>query len=471
MSELPRVLLALAGAALLAGCALRGDLREPQPLPSEPFVAASPALTRPAAVQADWWQLYQDPVLTELVVEALDVNRQVEAAVARLEAARSRVRESRQGHAPYDGLSAGHRREELSVSEGGARNQRFHLGVEASWEADLFGRVRASVVAARAREELAEADLDGVRLSIAVEAAQLYFDWRGTRQRLRLHEAYVRDQSKLVELVQARIAGGMAVPADLHRARAQLAADRAAQLADRHRARSLEYALAVLLARRPGDWLAPEAEALVPLTLHAVPIADPEALLQRRPDVVAARRRLVAATADIDIVAAELFPRVKISGFLGYAAGNPAALGDGGADAWTVLPTIHWGVFQLGRVRARIRGAEAEQQALVAEYEHTVLRALAETEDALSGLGTAQAVLAEGATRTAHARRAADLARLQFEEGASDYFRVLDAARDAREAELGLVAALVAQRSATLLLHKALGVPQPPRLAATADEA
>jgi multidrug efflux system outer membrane protein len=221
-----------------------------------------------------------------------------------------------------------------------------------------------------------------------------------------------------------------------------LAEDEAALAVERHTVRVLRHALAVLVTQPPGVWAPPAAADLGPLTIEAIAIGDPAGLLQRRPDVRAAERALAAETAEIGIATAGLFPQVRLGGFLGFVAGGVGDLGSSGSESWFAGPSITWGLFDLGRVRAQIRRSKAEAEAALAVYEQAVLRALEDTQNAFSSLAAAQETLGATDSQVRNARLAAEQIEARYHEGAGGYFELLDARRAAVRAEIARVDSL-----------------------------
>lgn len=448
------------GMFLLSGCvSLTEPYRTPEMSLPDSFNAQGSKLQPLVAVESSWWENFGDAYLDQLVIEALVENRDLQAAIARVEASRARRGQSAQGYMPTGGpaLTLSHR--ELASIEGQGQSNTYRSTFDATWEIDLFGRVRHAVDAADARLHAAEASLEDIQWSIAAEVSATYFEWRGAQQRIDILKEFIADQTKIVELTSARVDNGEGNPEDLSRARSQLASDKAALLSEIDRDHRLQIALAVLVGRIPGEWRAPSAPALAPLTVQSIGIADPRSLLRRRPDVRVAERRLAAATADIGVATADLFPQVSVGGFLGYIAGTGSDLVSPSSSAWVLTPRLSWGLFDLGRVRASIRASKAESRARLAEYEHAVLRALADAEGAFGSYAVAQQRLISLTEQTREATRAATITRARYEEGDIDYLVALDSARTARMAEMAFVEAVVTQRTATLAVHKALGSP------------
>lgn len=447
----------------LAGCAAVGGSYQP-PVPKVPQAFATyeaQGLAEEPVAETRWWKRFGDPVLDGLVDRALGGNLDLREAVARVEAARAVRREARQGFFPTGGVFARHEEGRLSESQalGGERRiETAAAGLDVGWEIDLFGRVRSANRAAEARLGGTEALLAQARLAVAAEVGRIWFALRGTEARVALLERVRDDQISLVEIVAARVEEGLGDEADLARARAALAGDTAALAAERHAARVLTHSLAVLLGEAPGAWTPPAAAELeVPLTVEPIALGDPAGLLRRRPDVRIAERTLAAETAEIGIATADLFPQVRLGGFLGFVAGGFGHLGGSASESWSAGPTISWGLFDLGRTRARIRSSKAEAEAALAAYEGAVLRALEDAQNAFSALAAAQTTLGATDDQAREARRAEELVEARYLEGVAAYFELLDARRSAVSANIARIDGLTGHRIATVDVFRALG--------------
>ncbi|MNN39755.1 Toluene efflux pump outer membrane protein TtgI precursor [compost metagenome] len=247
------------------------------------------------------------------------------------------------------------------------------------------------------------------------------------------------------------------------RADARLAATEASlpQLqAEEARARNR---IATLLGQRPEQLSVDLSPKPLPVIAKALPIGDPAELLRRRPDIRVAERQLAAATANVGVATADLFPRVSVAGFLGFTAGRGSQLGAAAANAWSVAPTISWAAFDLGSVRARLRGAEAEAEGALAQYEQQVLLALEESTNAFSDYGKRQQRLASLVRQAETSRAAADQAAIRYREGAADFLVLLDAERERLAAEDAQAQAEVELYRGIVAIYKALGGGWQPR--------
>ncbi|HEX2061720.1 MAG TPA: TolC family protein [Thermoanaerobaculia bacterium] len=384
------------------------------------------ALALPSFANEPWWTRFEDPALTHLVNAALRGNHDLREAVQRVEASRAMRGEARQAYLPTGGPIAERH-----------RNVTTH-GIDIGWEIDLFGRVRSLNRAAEADLGMHEALLAQARIVVAADVARTYFLLRGAEARVQLLERYRADQAEVVKLIETRVEEGVDDEADLARARTVLAEDLLALTSERHNVRVLRNALAVLIGAEPGQWDVP-AGAASAIALDAATL-DMRALLQQRPDVRAAERALAAQTAEIGIATSALFPRLSLGGFT------------------TIGPTLSWGIFDLGRVRAQIRREKAQAEGALVAYERTVLRALEDADNAFSAFASAQESLGASDLQLRNARIAADLVALRYEEGVSGYFELLDARRSALRAEIARIGILSAQQTATVDVFRALGI-------------
>jgi len=441
-------------ALTLTGCASVGGSYIP-PVVDAPasFATDTPELQLAQAGESQWWNRFDDPVLASLIDEALGNNLDLREAVARVDAARAYRSEARQAYLPTGNLSAS--QTHGSVAREGERIAT--AGISVGWEVDLFGRVRSMNRAADARADATEALLAQAKIVVAAEVARTYFALRAAEAREAMLEHYSADQAEIVALIEARVEEGVDDEADLARARTVEAEDALALAGERHNIRVHRNALAVLIGRTPVGFEPPAAPELGPLTLEPIAIGDPASLLQRRPDVVAAERTLAAQTAEIGVATAGLFPQLSLGGVFGFAAGNFGDLGDSQGEAWFAGPTLTWGIFDLGRVRAKIRREKAESEGALAAYERTVLRALEDSQNAFSAYAAAQESLGATDAQVRNARLATDIVEAQYREGMTSYFDYLDARRSSVRAEIARIDSLAAHRAATIDVFRALG--------------
>lgn len=428
----------------LAACAAGPNYVAPTPPPAavKSFISAtSPALSA-EPVAANWWRLYQDPVLDGLIADALKANTDIRVAVARLEKARANLRGARSDRLPQTGLSAGATYGRLPAGQRApgapVEDWSVDVGLNVSYEVDLFGRVSRGIEAARGDEGAAAADADAVRVAVVADTTRAYADAASGAARLKVAHQIVDLLDRSTLLTQRRHDAGLATQLDVSRIatlRQQRAADIPAIEAERQAA---IFRLATLTGRAPADLPAIATERSVGLEVtQPIPVGDGQALLARRPDVRAAERRLGADTARIGVATADLYPKISLGASIGSTGPNIGDIFTGGPLRWLVGPLINWTFNQEG-ARAKIAAAKADTQASLATFDGTVLRALEETETALSTY--ARALDRRTALKAARdeAARAAMITRAQQREGAVDSLAWLDAERTSAETEAAL---------------------------------
>ncbi len=453
-------LVSVAFATFLAGCAVGPNYVAPTFTTPTQFsaVTAVAVTTNPPPTQ--WWSHFNDPVLNQLVDDALARNHDLRLAQARLAEARALRRGSLWAFAPSGSAAAAVQRGRPSETEARttmpAVGETWSAGFDATWELDLFGRTRRAAEAASAEVGGTEADLRGVQVAVLAEVAASYFAMRGTEESFML----VREQLVLLReshaLTERRVAAGRGTPLDTARTESLLRETEALlPLLDRD-SQTQRNRLAVLLGRTPGDLeLAPPSLAAV--QADAVGIGAPGDLLRRRPDVQRAERALAVATARIGVSTAALFPEVSLNGFFRFVGVSSSDLGDAGTRSWGVAPTLRWRVLDYGRLRAQLAASRARADGALANYEATVLRALEDTENALVRYGAALARGESLDARRAAAERARTLAIHQYEAGATDSLARLDAERTVLAAERDALFARTERHLALVSLYKALG--------------
>ncbi len=426
----------------------------------------APAETRPDAeamtqtatadVEIAAWAKLGDPVLAALIAEALEANTGLRQALARLEMARAAAGAVAADAWPNGGATL--RRGAADPAE-----SPWSAGISLGWELDLFGRKASEREAARARAASAEADWRAAQIAVAAELARTWLQWRGAREALALRQRAEDAQAGMVRLTRDLVDLGRAAPGDLARSRAEAAADSAAVQEAQDIVAALEARLAVLVGQKPGHWRAPEPTPLAPLAWHPLAIPDPATLLRARPDVEAAERALAARLADARAAGRARFPRLTLSGLLGFWAGDLAGLADSGVDVRAQGAELAWDILALPRRQARHAEAEAGARLALARYDEVALRAIEETRVALRQHSSASRRLALRLEAASQSRLAADAAVARYEEGAAPYLEALAARRDAISAELGAVEALIGQRIALVDVLRSFGTAPPER--------
>ena len=448
---------------MLAGCAVGPDYHRPStPVDAHYANAQEPGLAEDAALER-YWTSFGDPLLDSLVDDAIAHNKDLAAAAANLRAARAARRLAGFDQFPTATFSGGYthnlytEQQFPGVDQHDREFDTADAGFDALWELDLFGRVRRNVEAARADVGVASATLQDARVSVVAEVARDYFVLRGLQDQLALTERNADNQLSTLKLTRVRLEAGRGNELDTARAEAQWRNTLASIPTLQASIATTMYRLSVLTGRQPVAL----NERLKPQPLPSLPplssIGTPEVLLRRRPDIRVAERRLAGATARVGVAVGDLFPKVTLTGDLGYSAATFGEFGQADARFFSVGPTITWAAFDLGRVRARISSARAETDAALASYEGAVLNALEDTEGALIGYGRSQLHRDSLAAAAASSDKAADLARKRFEGGLVDFLEVLDSERTALSAELVYSQSRTDAATSLIAVYKALG--------------
>ncbi|MGL5388181.1 MAG: efflux transporter outer membrane subunit [Serratia sp. (in: enterobacteria)] len=455
-------LIPLSALFLLAGCSAVGpDYAAPSsPLPT--YFGEPTAGFSVGAVEVEWWRTFDDPTLTALIKQALAANHDIGIAAMRLEEAKAMLREDRQSFLPSGGpaLSYENRRwGEVEISPDQPRQRESYRGaIDAAWELDLFGRVRRSVEAAQAQAGSREALLREVQVSVIATVAATWFELRGLETEIAVVTDIIQSQRESLRLVEQQVNAGSASEFDRLRAEALLRnVEVAMPELERRRAATLN-ALAILLGTTPQTFRPP---AIAPLddslVMRTIAVGDPASLLSRRADIAAAERDLAAATAQIGVETAALYPEIQVQGSLGFVAGSLDALNGAEALSGFIVPVIRWSLLDIGRTRARIAASEARSKQALTVYDQAVLRALQETDDAFKAYGAADRTLELRLLESEANREAARLLQVRFAEGDGFYLEVLDAKRADFASQRELAIARTNQQLAIVSIYKALG--------------
>jgi multidrug efflux system outer membrane protein len=456
------VALSLTAVLLTSACAVGPNYQAPQAAPVAYLNADANSFNAAANPEANWWGLFGDPVLDKLEAQALAGNLGLRVAADRMEQARALFRDARLDKAPRITSNAGYTANKEQVpgfTTTPIHTNSYTVGLDAAWEIDLFGHVQHEVEAAHADAEAARADLRGAQVSIAAEVAETYFDLRGAQARLAVARSNLESQSETLRLTQVRFDVGNENALALASVQARLNAIEAAIPAFAAEEKAANYRLAVLTGQRPGaldQLLAPQVGP-APALVQPLPIGDAADLLRRRPDVQAAERRLAAQTARVGVATADLFPRVSVTGFIGFLSGDFSSLAQAGGRAWSIAPTVTWPALDLGGARARLQNQTFGADATLAQYDQTVLTALADLETAFVAYGQQQAEVKSLTDQVTASRRASDLAQIQYKEGRIDFLVLLDAQRTSLAAEDALATAETGVNTAVVGVYKALG--------------
>ncbi|HEK1009389.1 TPA: TolC family protein [Pseudomonas putida] len=460
-------LLALA----LAACAVGPDYQAPAIEPAHMDSTVQAKAFDRSRFESVWWKQFDDPVLNQLVQASLEGNRDLRVAFARLKSARA-IRDD----AANDQLPVVTSRASSEVGKGQVpgeteqrvNSERYDLGLDMAWELDLFGRIQRQIEASDAQADAAQADLQQLQVSLIAELVDAYGQLRGAQLRENIAVANLKTQQESRTITVTLRDAGVGNELDVVRADARLAGVeatvpqlQAVQARARHR-------IATLLGQRPDALTVDLSPKALPAIAKALPVGDPGELLRRRPDIRSAERQLAAATANVGVATADLFPRVSLSGFLGFTAARGSQIGSSAANAWALGPSITWAAFDLGSVRARLRGVKADAEGALANYEQQVLLALEESANAFSDYDKTQQRLLSLMRQSDASRKAAELASVRYREGTVDYLVLLDAERERLSAEDAQAQGEVDLYRGIVSIYKALGGGWQPETVASA---
>ncbi|MDU8418236.1 TolC family protein [Pseudomonas syringae] len=443
----------------LAACTVGPDYQAPVTAPAKLASAAQGNYDR-SKVDRVWWQQFEDPTLNKLVARSLDGNRDLRVAFARLKSARAIRDDVANDVMPVVTSRASSdigKGQQPGITERRVNSERYDLGLDMAWEVDLFGRIQRQLEASDADQDAAEANLYQLQVTLIAEVVDAYGQLRGAQLREAIARDNLKNQQSSQDVTTQLRDAGVGNELDVVRAEARLAAVEATvpQLqAEQARQRNR---IATLLGERPENLSVDLSPSKLPAIAKALPIGDPTQVLRNRPDIRAAERQLAASTARIGVATADLFPRVSLSGFLGFTAGRGSQIGSSAARAWSLGPSITWAAFDLGSVRAQIRSADADAEGALANYEQQVLLALEESENAFSDYDKRQQRLVSLMRQSDASGSAARLASVQYREGTADFLVLLDAERERLAAEDAQAQAEIELYRGIVAIYKALG--------------
>ncbi len=474
-------LLALA----LAGCAVGPDFVKPTPATPDDWTSwrsADDTLRMPVGneqtLPADWWRAFGDPTLDQLAQRAFEASPDLQTAALRFaqaRAQRSTVEAQRGPQVDAGGGAVRQRQSEYGAGTrmidaiGGDRSALaqvlsepftlYQIGFDASWELDLWGRVRRSVEAADADVSGQAALLDLARLSLISDVVRNYFELRTTQRQIRLAREDIAALEERASLLEARVQGGIVDHLDLERQRAELAAVKTQVPGLLAQEGASANQIALLLGERPGA-LRNELAAVTDDSRTALPnlaLGLPSEVALRRPDIRAAEARLHRATASIGVAQAELYPGIRLGARFGYESYLSGEFSAWGSRAWSIGPTLSLPLFDRGRRKSVVQLRELEQQEAAVNYQKTVLKAWQEIDDALSSFTAEQQQERELQARAHSAGQAYELVQTRYDGGMADFLSVLDSRRSYLQARRDLAASEGRLGIRYMMVNKAIG--------------
>jgi len=476
-------------ALALAGCATGPSFNKPSPAAPDDWTSwrsADDALRTTVgnarALPPDWWRAFGDPTLDRLVQRAFLASPDLRTAMLHFAQARAQRATVEAQRGPLVDATGGAVRQRQSEHGAGTRMidviggdrstlaqalsapfTLYQMGFDASWEPDLWGRVRRAVEAADADVSGQAALLDLARLSLVSDVARSYFELRTTQRQIRLAREDIAALEDREGLLQARVNGGVADHLDLERQRAELTAVKARLPELLAQAGVSANQIALLLGERPGalrDELAAAPDG--PTVLPDLALGLPSEVALRRPDIRAAEARLHRATASIGVARAELYPSIRLGARFGYESYLNGEFSAWGSRAWSIGPTLALPLFDRGRRKSVVQLRELEQQEAAVDYQKTVLKAWQEIDDALSGFTAEQQQERALQARMHSAGQAYELARARYDAGVADFLSVLDGQRGYLQARRDLAASEGRLGTRYVMVNKAIGnVPLP----------
>ena len=418
-----------------------------------------PAAPEDQAVRGKWWEVFHDPQLSALESQIDVSNQTLRAQEARFLQARAAIAISASARYPLVttipqivvGSQSGNRPNgtvHTSATD-------FILPVDLSYELDVWGRVRGTIAAARTTAQASAADLETVRLSLHAELALDYFELRGLDAERALLDNSVAAFQQALDLTRNRFTGGIASQADVALAETQLETTRAQTVDVGVTRSSLEHAIAELAGQRPSTFtIAP-----LPLTEPPpdIPAGLPAELLERRPDIAGAERRIAAAAANVGVANAAFFPRLLLTAAAGFESRSLGSWLTGLSGFWAAGPAAAYAIFDAGRRRATTAQAQAAFDEMVADYQETILRSLQDVENSLASLRILREEADVQASAVAAAERSLTLATNRYRGGVATYLEVIAAQSAALNNQRAAVTVLSRRLAASVLLIKALG--------------
>ena len=419
--------------------------------------------------QLAFWKSLGDTTLTRLVSAAVKSNYDMAAARARLSGARAERTRTALDFAPTVTAAASYTRQRLaSASFPGNFPAAFpdqnvwDAGLQLSWELDVFGRIRKSTQGQGALIGAAEENVADAQVLLSAELAGAYFDLRGAQDRLQVARRNAENQQHTLDVTLQRLEAGRGNEFDSERARAQLNSTLAGIPALESSIAAIEHRIAVLVGRPATGLDADGAERIaMPALPDSIVVPSPDIVVRRRPDVRSAERGLAASNAFVGAAKAEYLPRISIGGGAGYVGNSWDALSNSNTPRYAIGPVISWPALNLGRVKAGVDAARAQEAEAEAYYRKAQLQASEEIASTVVAYNKARQSLEYLQAAANASERAAGLARLRFDEGASDFLQVLDAERTMLEAQDRLATGRTAATTSLVALYRALGGAMP----------
>jgi multidrug efflux system outer membrane protein len=455
-------LLPLAAALLASGCSLMPAYERPASPVPEAYPAAAAEAGSQAAADIGWRDFYADPRLRQVIELALANNRDLRVAVLNIESARAAYRIQRADLFPAISASGSGTAQRtpasLSQTGGASISHQYSAGIGfASYELDLFGRVRSQNEQALQSYFATEAASRSAQISLVAEVANAWLTLAADRERLTLAEETLKSRGESLALTQRRFELGAASQLSLSQAQSTVDSARADAAAYRAQVAKDRNALTLLAGAPVPDTLLPEQLSDSLNALPGLPAGVPSQLLERRPDIAQAEADLKAANANIGAARAAFFPRIALTASAGSASASLGDLFKAGSGTWSFGPSISLPLFDGGANRGNLKGAEVGRDIKVAQYEKSIQSAFREVADALAARGELGEQLAAQDSLVNSTAQSLQLSQARYTRGVDSYLEVLDAQRSLYAAQQSLIATRLARLSNSVTLYKALG--------------
>jgi multidrug efflux system outer membrane protein len=451
MSKLAVLFIAL---ATVSGCTVGPDYVRPEvDTPDDWRFSIEDAS---GTVNALWWEQFEDPALDALILDALENNKDVRIAAARVEEFAARVDITRAGFYPQIGYDGAAGRDKTSPGGGSSRiNDSYLAALNVGWELDVWGRIRRATEAARAQLLAEEEIRRSVILTLVSSVASSYINLRSLDYQLEIARRTLESRGKTVELFEIQFEGGVVSELEVAQVRSEYE-QAAVRIPSLERQIALqENALSILLGHNPGT--IPRGKTINDFSLPQVPAGIPSELLARRPDIQRAEQDLIAANAQIGVARSQYFPTISLSGLFGYASDELSDLLQSSSEIWGIGADALGPVFTGGRISSQVRASEAVQRQLLVGYAQTVQTAFGEVDDALiSSVKRQEELMAQG-RQVAALQDYARYAQIRYDEGQVSYIEVLDSERRLFDAELLLAQSMNDMYASYVALYKAMG--------------
>ena len=450
----------VAAGALLSACAVGPDYMRPETESPKDWRIEYPKAAEVANTR--WWEQFGDPALDQLIEEALHGNLDVQAAAARVDRFLGALTTTRSQFFPQFGYAGGASRNRASTVGPTAippgvdpTYSVYQANLNASWEIDLWGRVRRQSEGVQAQVYASEQGRRGVILSVVTSVATSYIVLRSLDRQLEISRATAQNYADTKQLFQARFAGGVVSEVELSQIESQYQTALAAIPSFEQQVAAQENLISVLLGRNPGS--IPRGKPIDQLVAPAIPAGLPSELLERRPDILQAEQNLVTANANIGVAKSLYFPSISLTGLFGSVSTTTSDFLKAPSKTWSVAADLTGPIFTFGAIRGQVRSAEAATQEATLFYQSTILGAFRETNDALIGTQKKLEEAEAQARRVKALREYARLSRLRFDNGAASYIEVLYAENELFGAELVAVSTLADRYTQLISVYKAMG--------------